>query len=290
MIQDKTISYYHQKASEVLQYINNNIGSDLNIRYLAERFHISFYHFHRIMRAFLDEPLGEYINRVRLETAVSLLKYSSEPLTSIAGNIGYADLSSFSKAFSREFGISPTEFRNDQSLVLNTHIDYRMNSDRKIIVQLKPKIITLPDKKVCYIHVTGKYGSDEVQKAWDELEEFSKRYKLPGWRPEFFAIYYDDPDVVDPDLCSSDVCIATKKDLKEEGRIKFKTIKGEKCMVFRYKGPYEQLWDIYDYIYKDWIIKTDHTLRDLPTFEKYLNFSPQTKPENLLTEIYIPIE
>jgi AraC family transcriptional regulator len=75
-----------------------------------------------------------------------------------------------------------------------------------------------------------------------------------------------------------------------EGRIKSKIIKGAKYLVFRYKGSYDYLWDIYNYIYREWILKSDYKLRDLPSIEKYLNFAHSTKPENYLTEIYLPIE
>ncbi|RPH31262.1 MAG: hypothetical protein EHM93_14400 [Bacteroidales bacterium] len=50
------------------------------------------------------------------------------------------------------------------------------------------------------------------------------------------------------------------------------------------------IYELYDSIYKDWVLFSDFKLRDLPSIEKYLNFAYNTKPENLLTEIYIPIE
>lgn len=290
MIQNKTNSYYQQKVADVLQYINNNIGEDLNVKLLSEHFGISFFHFHRIMKAALNEPLGAYINRFRLETAIKLLRYSNEPLTEISSHIGYFDLSSFSKAFSKEFGLSPLEFRNNKAIILNTHIDYRVSDEKKIITNLKPKIISIPDKKVCCISVVGKYGSEATYKAWDELGDFVTKNKIVGWRPDIFAVYYDDPDIVGIDSCATDLCIVTKKNFKEEGRIKTKTITGGKFVVFRYKGSYNYLWELYNSIYKDWVLFSNIKLRDLPSIEKYLNFSHNTKPENLVTEIYIPIE
>ncbi|RPH31414.1 MAG: AraC family transcriptional regulator [Bacteroidales bacterium] len=290
MIQDKTKSYYQQKVTDVLQYVNNNIGGDLSVKTLSAHFGISFFHFHRIMKAAINESLGAYIDRIRFETAIKLLRYSNEPLTDIASHIGYLDLSSFSKAFSKEFGLSPLEFRNNKAIVLNTHIDYRVSEEKKIITNLKPKIISIPDKKVCCINVVGKYGSEGTYKAWDELGDFVMKNKIVGWRPDVFAVYYDDPDIVGIESCATDLCIATKKIFKEEGRIKAKTIAGGKFVVFRYKGSYDYLWELYNSIYKDWVLFSDLKIRDLPSIEKYLNFEHNTKPNNLLTEIYIPIE
>ena len=120
-MQNKTTTYYNQKVREVLNYIDNHLADNLNIKQLSEQFGISFFHFHRILKAYLNEPLGSYINRMRLDTAIKLIRYSDEPLSDIAFRIGYNDCSAFSKAFSKEFGLSPQEFKSNKALVLNTY-------------------------------------------------------------------------------------------------------------------------------------------------------------------------
>lgn len=128
-MQEKTTTYYRQKVEEVLDYIQNHLSDDLNIKTLAENSRISFFHFHRIIQAVIGEPLGNYINKARLETAVKLIRYSGESFLSIAERIGYNDLSSFSKAFSKEFGLSPQEYRANSNIILNTHVDYRIGNN-----------------------------------------------------------------------------------------------------------------------------------------------------------------
>jgi AraC family transcriptional regulator len=126
--------------------------------------------------------------------------------------------------------------------------------------------------------------------TWEQLINFIMHHKLLGWNPEFYSIYYDDPDPLDRAKCTSDICFATKKDIKDQSIFKSNIIKGGKYAVFRYKGPYERLWELYYIIYGDWLLSADYKLRDVPPLEKYINHSPKTKPEDLLTEIYIPIE
>jgi len=60
--------------------------------------------------------------------------------------------------------------------------------------------------------------------------------------------------------------------------------------MFLHKGAYENLKATYDRI-GDWIVESGVEIRDLPMFEKYLNRDPRrTKPENLKTEIYVPLK
>jgi len=290
MQKSKTQTYYQQKSEAVLRYIGNHLDGDLSVKTLSEQSGISRFHFHRLMRAALGEPLGSYIDRIRLETAITLIRYGVMPMQDIAGHIGYQDLSSFSKAFAKEFGVSPNDYKADHTLVFNTHIDYQLNATNKLISDIKPKITVLSDRMIYFIRVKGKYGGPEVEKAWEEITEFAIRNKIVSWNPDIFSIYYDDGEVVGFENAVSDICIASKKLVKTTGTIETKNVSGGKYSVFRYKGPYEYLWDLYNSIFKVWVLDTDCKLRDAPVIEKYIKYSKKTKPENLLTEIHIPIE
>ena len=287
---NQTKTYYNQKVEEVLKYINNHLDQNLSIKELADYSGISFFHFHRILKAALNEPLAGYINRVRLETAVNLNRYSDQQLSDIAIRIGYNDLSSFSKAFSKEFGLSPKDFKSDKNIILNTNVDYSINKKGEIKTDIKPKIINLPEKQVLYISVKGAYGGKEVAKSWDKLYNFITDNKLISWNPDLFSIYYDDPDVVGANNCRSDLCFVTRKKFPTNDIFRSKTIKGGKYAVFRYKGSYDFLWTVYETIYSSWILNTDAKLRDYPVIERYMNYSAKAKPENNTTDIYIPIE
>lgn len=289
-MKDVTQTYYQKKVEDVLQYIHNHLNENLTIKELAEFAGISLFHFHRILKGALNEPIAAYIDKVRLDTAVKLIRYSDESINDISIKIGYNDVSSFSKAFSREFGVSPQGYKSNREIILNTHVDYRIDSKGVLVSEIKPKIIILPDKKVIYIRVVGEYGGKEVLEAWEQLVNFITQHKLYGWNQEFFSIYYDDPDSVERGKCTSEICFTTKKDIDKHDVFKATIIEGGKYAVFRYKGPYERLWELYEKIYGNWLLSVDCKLRDVPPLEKYINYSPKTQPEDLLTEIYIPVD
>ena len=67
---------YLKRVNLVIEYINNHLGDDIDLNQLAEMSHLSPYHFHRVMSAFLGEPLGAFIVRKRIETAAHLLRYT----------------------------------------------------------------------------------------------------------------------------------------------------------------------------------------------------------------------
>lgn len=81
---------YSKRINIVVEYINNHLTEEIRLETLADISNFSLYHFHRIMRAALGEPVGAFITRMRVETAARLLRYSDMQVQDIAYHVGYA--------------------------------------------------------------------------------------------------------------------------------------------------------------------------------------------------------
>ena len=91
----KTTQEEYQKCvNAVIEYINQHLGEDIDLKSLARISNFSPFYFHRIMKAFLGEPVGTFIVRTRTEAAARLLRYSNIPIADIAYRIGYSSPSS----------------------------------------------------------------------------------------------------------------------------------------------------------------------------------------------------
>ena len=104
---------YLQQVNRVIDYINSHLNEPLRVETLAREVCLSEYHFHRIMRAYLHEPLATYIARQRVERAVMYLQMKNIHLAQVAEMVGYETPQSLSKAFKQFFGISPPPTAND---------------------------------------------------------------------------------------------------------------------------------------------------------------------------------
>ncbi|HEX2934413.1 MAG TPA: AraC family transcriptional regulator [Bacteroidales bacterium] len=286
----KTEIYYKQIVNDVLGYIHNNLSDDLNVKRLSEQFGFSFFHFHRILKAYLNEPLGSYISRVRLETALKTIRYSDLPISEIAFQVGYNDCSAFSKAFSREFGFSPQKFKANNTIVLNTHIDFKTNSSGKLVSDIDPKIVLLADKPIVYSKFKGDYTGKEYNNLWDNFWDVVMQHNFLSWKPDVFSVYYDSPFETAASDCRAECCVATPKKATDKGLVETKTLAGGKYAMFRYKGPHERLLEVNAFLLKEWLANSNLNYRQSPLIEKYINHYRYVKPDSLLTEIYIPIE
>ena len=281
----KNITYndYVQRINKVVAYINNHLDETLDLKTLANEAALSDFHFHRIFKALKGEAIGGYITRLRLEATARLLRYTALTIEEIAFNIGYETPASLSKAFKKQYGISPSEYRtNKDTYIMKKEI---INPD---LALKAPKIVTLEPKNLIYVALTGAYGSLDYGKAYEQLWAVIKAQKLFTKGIESICISYDDPKITEGSLQRSDVCLAIHKPATPQEEVSCKTLAGGKYAVFFYQGSYENLSQVYDTAVR-WVIDHQYTLREEPFFEKYLNDARRTPKEKLKTEIYIPI-
>lgn len=285
-VKNSTWQEYQKRINIVVDYINSHLNEEMNLSLLAEISNLSTYHFHRITRAFLNEPLGEHITRLRLEKGAELLRFTSLPIQDIAFSVGYDVPSSFSKAFRSCFNISPVEFRNNKNFII-------MKQEKATQTELNlkaPKIVQVPEKTAIYVRLTGDYRNLNYEEAWKKLWEQVKKQKLFSAGIEHIGLSHDDPNITDVNKLRYDACLVIQKTASPDGEIGVKKIEGGKFACFLYQGPYSQLDQVYDYVYYKWLIDSEMELRDAPCFEKYISNPNQVEESKLKTEIYIPVK
>jgi AraC family transcriptional regulator len=69
-------SEYAQRINQVIDYLRGNLDRQVKLEELAKVACFSESHFHRIFRAVSGETLNNFTNRLRLEKAARLLRYS----------------------------------------------------------------------------------------------------------------------------------------------------------------------------------------------------------------------
>ena len=277
---------YIQQVNAVVEYINSHLDENIDLKKLADITCFSPFHFQRIMKAFLKEPVWTFIMRKRVETAARLIRYSDLSIQEIAFSVGYDTPSSLSKVFRQFYGISPIDYRNNKKTdIIMKPIETNVELNIKA-----PKIVTLGDKQVIYISHSGDYSSLDFGSAWKKLWQFVKENKLFSAGIEHICIYHNDPKVTEPEKLRTDVCLVISKKAEPKGEIGVKELKDGKFLKVLYQGPYTYLGQVYDEIYSKHIPEGGYKLRDGFCFEKYINDPGKTVPEKLKTEIYIPIE
>jgi AraC family transcriptional regulator len=99
------------QKKRVRDYIEEHLAEDIALVSLAALADLSRFHFARAFRQSFESPPHRYLAVRRIERAKELLRYSAQSVTAVGFEIGFKDTSSFSAAFRRHTGLTPTEFR-----------------------------------------------------------------------------------------------------------------------------------------------------------------------------------
>ena len=96
---------------KVRDRMDREYAEPLDVPALARIAHMSDAHFIRTFRATFGETPHRYLQRRRVERAMTLLRQTDRAVTDTAWDVGFASLGTFSRTFSNVVGSSPTEFR-----------------------------------------------------------------------------------------------------------------------------------------------------------------------------------
>lgn len=99
-----------QGVSEILRYISEHLTEDLSLAHLAERFYISKPHLCRIFKQQTGFAPGEYIIKMRIMRAKSLLADGSS-VQEAGEKAGFGSYAHFIRTFHQTVGISPGKYK-----------------------------------------------------------------------------------------------------------------------------------------------------------------------------------
>lgn len=112
LVENQKKSHNTCLIEKVLECIGKNYMDDqLSLQKLASEFDVTEKYLSRFFREQTGEYFSAYVERIRMEKAVELLKERRISVTKITGKVGYSNNNTFYKAFKRIYGISPTTFK-----------------------------------------------------------------------------------------------------------------------------------------------------------------------------------
>jgi len=94
-----------------MAHIEQSASAELRLSELAATAGLSPFHFLRLFKRETGITPHRFLVQTRIRRAVQLLRETSRPVTTIAFEVGFGDLSNFINAFRREVGVSPRSYR-----------------------------------------------------------------------------------------------------------------------------------------------------------------------------------
>lgn len=290
---------------KIIQYIDNNLDTELSLEIVSEIGAYSPFHFHRIFKLIMGETLQNYIFRKRIEKSAFYLSLrKSLSIKDIYLNVGFSSHSDFNKAFKKYYGKSPSEFRKStpdkfhtisQIHRKNGQVDtvfdqYICNIENLLnwsTMNLKIKVTDLPEMNLAAVM---SLGIANVESSFNVLMDWAKEKQLlPREDLKMISVYHDSFKVTSADKVRIHACMLLDKPLeKQEGEVFPETLEVGKFIVGSGEltlAEFEQSW-VSLFL---WMKENGYTTRKAFPFEIYHSNFKEHPEGKMVVDFCIPI-
>jgi AraC family transcriptional regulator len=294
---------YAESIHKVIDYINSGLEQDLSLDKLASVASFSPFHFQRMFKAFVKESPQDFITRLRLERAATLLSFQRNlSITEIGFRCGFSSSASFARAFKSKYGICATDFRKTPEL-------YKKNDHRKICKESGPKtfypdsssietdyeqrkgsntfkvvVKQIPTFHVAYVRLLSGFDkgvyNPAFTAAFDKVIEWAVSNKVATEPFTTIGIAFDHPDITQLSKCRYDTGVTVQGAVsKAEAEIGIQDIKEGIYASVQIEADNPDsngfaiaislLGEAVDYLYANWLPQSEYVLCDQPALDIY---------------------
>ena len=100
---------------DVLHYIDHNYATNIKLEIIAALFGYNSAYLGKIFNKTVGESFNSYVDQIRINHAIELLKDNKLKVYEIAERVGYKNVDYFHKKFKKYVGVSPAEYRNKKN-------------------------------------------------------------------------------------------------------------------------------------------------------------------------------
>ncbi len=272
-----------QSINKAIEYIEEHLTEDIHCEEVAGYVHISLFHFQRTFNLLTGMTVGEYIRKRRLSLAGEELTKENTKVIDVALKYAYHSPESFTKAFTRFHGITPSQAKRGCEL----------KSFNKLVVKISVEGGTIMDyriekKEEFRLLVYAKMFTDEssekgIPAFWEEYYQNEIYKKAPG----YLGICAQEKDGAEEFMYGIGCDVGDVKEIPEGFQII--NIPAYTWVIFKCVGPtpdaIQKTWEV---IYREWLPGADYELVSDYDIENYLP-GDNTSPD-YVSEIWIPVK
>ena len=274
------------------QWIEHHIKDSMTVVDVAHEAGFSQYYFSRLFKGVMGIPPKSYINHRKVTASLDMLMDRDKRVLDVAVAYGFASSEVYNRAFSKYLGMSPSEARETGRVEKNRLLMPQSKVGTTFVFNQpyrEPEVVRLPELKLVGIPFYWDIETkNDLTKQWMMLLDVKdtirnllqpeRSYQLQFWFPD-----------QDEEMIYFYVALEVRDFDEVPFQLSTKTIPSQTYLKFWHKGFSNRVGDTYDYIYSEWLPKTQYKLPHHYNFEYYgQEYMGPHNPESI-SEIFIPI-
>jgi AraC family transcriptional regulator len=278
---------YSRRINKVLDYIHAHLDDELSVDTLSRVANFSRFHFHRQFSEYTGITVTRLVQLLRLRRASMQLVFNPRAtVTEIGLKAGFANAESFSRAFRREHGLTPSAFRKNPQWA-----PWQMGAvaDVKREPRLGPvEVVDFPELRVAALDHRGPrqktYATMMTFLEW-KRENFTKYQLGPA-----YGVYYTDPAITPPEDYHFVLCMPVNRPVEQNPQgVITSRIPAGRCARMRHVGAFHSSRGV-DCLYRDWLPQSGEKLREFPLFCHFVKTALEVPEHEMVTDIYLPLK
>jgi AraC family transcriptional regulator len=269
---------YLLRINRVIDHIRDHLTEPLSLASLARVAHFSPFHFHRIFRSLVGEPVHTFVRRLRLERAVFRMEHGPKAtLTQIALASGFASSSDFSRAFTQAYGFSPRGYSRErfvqeskirQDLIANAGYNLGKLPDVRNPDGFRVRLLDRPAERIAYVRVIGTDTPDKLLAGLHRLLDWGRGAGLvPGGR--LVGMSQDDPDITPMKKYRYDWCLVLPAGVDPGRQVSVGRIPAGRFAALHCEGDIHKLDRAWRYLFLVWLPGSGYQPTHDPALEVY---------------------
>lgn len=281
-------------VARAIDYIERNLANELQLAAVADSVRMSEFYFSRMFRAVVGISVMSYVQRRRLAEAAKKLQLKNSRLIDIALDYQFGSHEAFTRAFKKEFGITPSGFQALEKPLRLNHLD---TFDEAAFDHVSQNISPVPT----FVDVP-KFFVEGLSKSFDD----ENKHEIPLLWSQFMSTIENEGIQLSnvlwgislPDntmLASFKYWAAMEFNGKKASSetLQTRAFGGKRYAMFEHKcdgsSLHEKMQSSLRYIWGTWLPSSNFDYDGSPEFELY---GPRFNPETMtgIIEIYVPVK
>lgn len=282
-----------ESMQKAIDYMEEHLTDKITIEGIAKQANVSSFHFQRIFMILTDMSVGDYLRRRRLTLAAQELSNTQSKIIDLAFKYGYDTPESFSKAFRKQHGITPSKARKGigklqsyNRLTIQVNLKGAEPMNYRIVTRDAFRTIGIKRK---FSSSTEEAGIPGIPEFWDEVNGDGTADRLlqltNGQIKGLLGICSE----FNEDKNTTDYWIAAEHNGDAPVEFPIFDFPASKWVVFETKGSVPNaIIHTWKQIYSEWFPSNGYKQAEIASFEAYIDSNPYSL--NSYNEIWVPIK
>jgi len=280
------------RLQRAIDFVEARLFDELPLATIARAATCSPWHFHRLFTSLTGETPASYVRKRRLADICRRLVETKEPLVDLALGCGFESQATFTRAFTRDIGVSPGRFRKERLLAV-THryppLDLAALLARARREFMEPRIVRLPA-----FHIVGMAGrftpatTSHIPLLWERFVPCMDRIPYRR-RSHTLGVCVDaDPSTIEQDGFTYVAGVEVERIGAVPEGLMALTVPANAYAVFTHTGHIAHFPDTVKQVWGRWLPASRYRHVPAPDLEWYdEQWNPETGEGEI--DIYVPV-